>query len=74
VPRNPKAAALRKAAIVHANWKKAGDSRDLLQANRKAAMVECVNAGCSKPEVAAVFEVTREYIYKVLQEMGEDVA
>jgi hypothetical protein len=68
VPRNPKAAALARAASVQANFTKAEAHHRRLVENRKQAMVRCVEAGATLTETGRIFGVSTSAISNVMAE------
>ena len=68
MPRNPKVTALERARTVQANYLKAEAHRVRLMANRKAAMVKCVDAGATLVETGAVFGVSKSAVANVMAE------
>lgn len=65
MPRNPKAAALARAAMANANFQKGRQAQEQLSLKRREAMCDCLEAGCSISEVARLFGVSRATIWEL---------
>jgi hypothetical protein len=68
VPRDPKAVALQKLAVIHANYRSARQANAKLAEQRRRAIIAAVEVGCTKSSVARVAEVAPARVAAIVNE------
>jgi len=65
MPRNPQTAAMQRLLIAYANWKRAGEAVATTRKKLDNAMIEAVESGITRYEVAKTCNVTQQRVAQI---------
>jgi hypothetical protein len=65
MPRNPQTAAMQRLLIAYANWKRAGEAVIVTRKKLDKAMIDAVESGITRYEVAKTCNVSQQRISQI---------